>query len=273
MSGAAAVAVERGSRSAPFPLAALPGLSVHALTEAQCVEHALRELEAGRGGRIATINLDILRRCAQDEAARALVSDADLRVADGMPLVWAARLQGMRMPERVTGSNLITSLSVAAGQAGRSVFLLGGEPGAAEAAAEALRRRAPGLRIAGVHSPPFGFESDETEMARICKALREVRPDIVYVALGFPKQERLIGRIRGEAPNAWWMGVGISFSFLSGHVKRAPVWMQRLGLEWVHRLWQEPGRLARRYLVDDAPFAAGLLIRSVVRRGKSPRSV
>lgn len=254
------------SRSeAPEPVA-LDGLGIAPLTEAATVDHVIGSLADGRGGWMVTVNLDILRQVAQVEGVRALVESSDLRVADGMPLLWAARLRGTPLPERVCGSNLIHSLPAAAADAERSIFLLGGDPGTAESAAEALRRRHPALRVAGTHCPAFGFEKDPAQLAEMERLIEDATPDIVFVALGFPKQERLIERLRAAAPHAWWVGVGISFSFASGKVKRAPRWIQAIGLEWVHRTLQEPRRLFVRYFVHDIPFALGLLARSLLRR-------
>lgn len=250
----------------------LAGRPIHAMTERGAIDHILSGLDAERGGWVVTVNLDILRRLCRDAEYLALVQDADLFVADGMPLVWASRVQGTPLPERVAGSNLVSSLTMAAAKRGRSVFLLGGDEGVAEKAAAVLRSRDPDVRIAGVHCPPFGFERDEAEMASIRAKLAAADPDLVYVALGCPKQDRLIRRLRGELPKAWWMGVGISFSFLCGDVRRAPRWMQKLGLEWVHRLLQQPGRLAKRYLMDDLPFAFRLLGGALIRRFTSRAS-
>jgi N-acetylglucosaminyldiphosphoundecaprenol N-acetyl-beta-D-mannosaminyltransferase len=250
----------------PLPEAPLRGITVHAITREGCVSHILRELDAGRGGCVVTPNLDHLRRLDGDENFRAIYSRAELRVADGMPVLWAARLAGHRLPERVAGSDLIWSLSEAAARAGRSVFLLGGDPGAAEAAAAELCRRYPGLAIAGWHCPPMGFDREARAIEAIERLLAAAAPDIVFVALGSPKQEILIDRIRHILPRAWWLGVGISFSFVCGRVKRAPRWIQQSGLEWLYRLTQEPKRLARRYLLDGIPFASRLLLSSCLRR-------
>src|SRR4051794_13860937 len=143
-----------------FPTVDLRGVRVHAVTETDCVGHILSELEAGRGGMVVTPNLDHLHRCLHDLTFAALVSEADLVVADGMPLVWAARLQGTPLPQRVAGSNLISSLSGAAAANGRSIFLLGGATGTAERAADVLRGRFPSLRVVGTACPPVGFEND-----------------------------------------------------------------------------------------------------------------
>lgn len=244
----------------------LHGVRIHAVTERQCIAHVLAGLDAGRGGWVVTPNLDILRRCVKEPEFKAMVEEADLVVADGMPLIWASRLQGTPLPERVAGSNLVSTLSAGAAEVGRPIYLLGGAPGAAEAAAGVLKERFPALRIAGVHCPPMGFEKDPSAMGRIAALIGEARPSIVYVALGSPKQELVIRRLRSAAAGAWWLGVGISLSFLCGDVRRAPMWMQRTGLEWTHRLVQEPRRLMRRYLVDGAPFALRLLGSSLVRR-------
>lgn len=244
----------------------LLGVPFARVTEAQCVDHIVGELSRGCGGWVVTPNLDILRQIVRNEEVRGLVGRATLRVADGMPLVWASRLQGTPLPERVAGSNLIVSLSGAAARGGKSIFLLGGDPGTAEEAGGVLRSRFSSLVIAGTYCPPMGFDRSDAEMEKIAQVLVEVKPDIVYVALGCPKQERVIDRVRGRLPRAWWLGVGISFSFLCGRVHRAPKWMQRCGLEWVHRLAQEPGRLFKRYVVDDLPFAIRLFARSFANR-------
>jgi N-acetylglucosaminyldiphosphoundecaprenol N-acetyl-beta-D-mannosaminyltransferase len=246
----------------------LEGLGIAPWSEMETVDHVMRSLGEGRGGWMVTVNLDILRQVVKVEGIRELVGASDLKVADGMPLLWAARLQGTPLPERVCGSNLIHSLPAAAAPAGRSIFLLGGDPGTAEAAADALRTRHPDLRIAGTHCPEFGFERDPERIADMERRIAEASPDIVFVALGFPKQERLVERIRAAAPQAWWIGVGISFSFASGQVKRAPRWVQSIGLEWVHRILQEPRRLFVRYVVHDIPFGLGLLGRAIARRGR-----
>ena len=254
------------ARPRPIPIVTLKGQLIHAISEIGAVEYILTELQGGRGGWCITPNLDHLRRLTRDRKLRALYSHAALIVADGMPLIWASRIQGTPLPERIAGSSLISSLSAAAGSQSRSIYLLGGAKGTAEQAAEVLKKQYPGVRIAGIYYPEFGFENDEAQVQQLIAHLTAANPDIVYVALGSPKQEWLIGQLRGYLPRAWWLGIGISFSFLSGHVKRAPMWMQRAGLEWLHRLCQEPRRLARRYLVQGLPFAASLFASAIKNR-------
>ena len=247
------------------PRIELFGIAVDAMTERECVEHVLLALAAGQGGVLVTLNLDFLRRLLRDAAFRTICARATLTLLDGMPLIWGSRLQRTPVPGRVAGSNLIWSLPAAAAAAGRSVFLFGGAPGTAARAAAILQERNPTLRIAGTSCPPLGFERDPAAVAGALAEIQGARPDIVFVALGLPKQEVLIDRWRSALPAAWWLGVGISFSFVAGDVVRAPRWMQRSGLEWLHRLWQEPKRLARRYLLQGIPFAACFLARCAWR--------
>ncbi len=252
--------------------ASVAGLDFDLLGEEQVVARITWELAEGRGGRVVTANVDICRQVSRDHSARDLVRSASLVVADGMPLVWAARLRGYLLPGRVTGSSLIFALSAAAATHGRSVYLLGGAPGVPEQAAEQLARRYPGLRIAGTDSPPVGFDRRPCELAAVRSRLEEARPDIVYVGLGFPKQERVIAAIAPGLPGAWFIGCGAAIPFAAGALPRAPYWMQRLGLEWTHRLVSEPRRLFRRYVVDDLPFAAWLIVMSAAARLRPGRA-
>ena len=242
-----------------LPTVPLMGMELHAITEQKCTAHVMAELESGRGGVIVTANLDHLRRFADDRNYRRIASGAELCVADGAPLVWASHVRGTPLPERVAGSNLIWSLSEAAAKHGRRIYLLGGNPGTDTQAAHVLQGTYPDLDIAGTACPPIGFDRDETQLKALIEDIRDAKPDIVYVALGSPKQELFIDSVRGQLPNAWWVGVGISFSFVTGDVARAPEWMQQTGLEWVHRLQQEPKRLAKRYLVQGVPFGLKLM--------------
>lgn len=254
---------------AALPTIELLGVRLHAITEAECVAVVLDELDAGRGGWVTTPNLDHLRRLVRDDEFRALCAPSSLAVADGAPLVLASKLQRTPLPTRVAGSDLISSLSAGAARRGRSVYLLGGDPGTAEGAARVLGARHPTLRIAGTSCPEPGFDRDPARMRAIVDELVRAKPDVVYVALGSPKQEKLIAALMPALPGAWWLGIGISFSFLTGDVQRAPRWMRSTGLEWVHRLAQEPRRLARRYLVDGLPFAAVLFARTAWRGATS----
>jgi N-acetylglucosaminyldiphosphoundecaprenol N-acetyl-beta-D-mannosaminyltransferase len=249
-----------------FETVDLCGMALASLRSEQLIAHIFEQLQLGKGGWLITANLDFLRRFVRDPAARSIYADADLRVADGMPLVWASHVQGTPLPERVAGSSLLVPICQAAARDGRSVYLLGGDPNAAPVAAERLCEKAPGLKIVGISSPQISAEVSEAEIADLRATLRTGNPALVFVAFGSPKQERVIARLRAEFPETWWIGVGISFSFLAGQVQRAPQFVQRLGLEWVHRLAQEPERLFRRYIIEDLPFAFELFGRAALSR-------
>lgn len=241
----------------------------HSCTERQVVDAVREALGRGVGGRIVTPNVDILRQAVRDPAVHDYLADATFVVADGMPLIWASRLAGTPLPERVCGASLIWSLAAGLGRDGRSIYVLGGEPAPADGARRAARRLAeasPGLRIAGHQSPGYGFDSDPVALAGVCDAITAAEPDLVYVGLGFPKQEWLISRLRSELPRSWFLGCGAAVNFVAGDHRRAPGWMQRIGLEWAHRLASEPRRLASRYLRHDAPYAMRLLAGSYAAR-------
>lgn len=244
----------------------IAGVRLNALTETQVVAHVMAALERGEGGHLVTPNVDICRAAARDPALRALIDGADIAVADGMPLVWAARLLGRPLPQRVTGADLIWSLTAAAAVRGLPVYLIGGPPGVPEAARDTLCARHPGLVVAGVHAPPYGFETRAAAMAEVRGRLVAARPALVFAGLGFPKQDRLIAALRTDLPGTWFVGCGAAVAFAAGSVRRAPAWMGDHGLEWLFRLLSEPHRLARRYLVDDLPFALRLLTGALLRR-------
>jgi N-acetylglucosaminyldiphosphoundecaprenol N-acetyl-beta-D-mannosaminyltransferase len=236
------------------------------ITEADVIDVVRKAWVAGQGGSIITVNIDVARAATHTASLAELVATGSLVVADGMPLVWAAKARGKVLPERITGSSLVFSLSAMAAAERRSVYVLGGADGVPERAADALAARFPGLRVAGADSPPFGFDQTDEGVRQAIDAVVSAAPDLVFVGLGFPRQERLIERMRQEWPTAWYLACGGAIPMAAGVVSRAAPLVQRLGLEWMHRLALEPRRLARRYLRDDLPFALVLLVRSVAQR-------
>lgn len=259
--------------SEPLPCVVVHGLGFHAITEDQLVNHVIsavqrrkRTNDAAAGGWIVTANLEYLRRTTVDPAFKKTVEGADIIVADGMPIIWAAKVQGTPLPQRIAGSTFFLTFANAAERERVSIFLLGGDPGVADAAATALRAKHPALDIRGTYCPPYLFEQDAAEVEKIVSMLSEAQPDVVFVAISSPRQDRFIEMVRQRLPGAWWVGVGITFSFAAGTVKRAPRWMQKVGLEWTHRLMQEPRKLAKRYLVYGIPFGLRLMMCAMWRR-------
>lgn len=220
-------------------------------------------VRARRGGAVFTPNVDQLVKLERDPALRAAYDAAELRLADGMPLVWASRLLGSPLPERVAGADLVGPLAARAAARGWRLYLLGGPPGVAARAARVLA--AAGVTIAGhdapwIDEPPCRCDSAaRATSAAAAERVRAARADLVYVGLGAPKQELWIHRHRDTIRPAVAIGVGASLSYVAGALPRAPRWMARAGLEWAYRLTREPGRLWRRYLVDDLSFARILL--------------
>ena len=261
----------RESAASPRPPEAhettsIMGLPFDRVDEAKLIRLFLDGVRERRGGWIVTPNLDILRQFTRCPDNRRLILAASHRVADGQPIIWASRLLGRPVPGRVPGSDLVLSLPQAAARDGLSVFLLGGNPGVAAAAAARLEAQCPGLERVGSYCPPYGFEDDPSEMAKVKSAVKSARPALVLIGLGFPKQERLIDVLRTDLSETWFVGVGISLSFLAGDQPRAHAALQGLGLEWLHRLVHEPRRLFRRYVMQGFPFGLRLLAWAVMER-------
>jgi N-acetylglucosaminyldiphosphoundecaprenol N-acetyl-beta-D-mannosaminyltransferase len=158
-----------------------------------------------------------------------------------------------------------------AAQEGRSVCLFGGAPGVNERAAKVLVEKYPSLRLCGGPSPQIGNPPSTSEVEGVLAELSNLRPDILLVGLGSPKQEYLIRALSAHFPSTWMVGVGISLSFIAGDVKRAPAWMRKMGIEWVHRMLQDPRRLVKRYLVEDLPFVFRLFPHALLARRQRAR--
>ena len=216
----------------------------------------------GDGGILATVNLQFLALARRDRSFRSLLLGCRYLVADGMPLIWASRIAGDPLPERLSGVDVMQALIKTAAAQNVSVYLLGGRPGAAAASADIWRQRHPHLRIAGVRCPPLGFDQDPVLLKAEIDAIVMAAPGIVFVALGCPRQERFAVTCRDAHASAWLIGIGGSFDFVAGHTSRAPRFLQRIGLEWLHRMLHEPRRLIRRYLMECLPVGVSLLLRA-----------
>jgi len=214
--------------------------------------NAIEELiRQDKNAYVVTPNVDhIVRLERGGELARAY-KEADLILTDGKPLVWISKWYGTPIKEKISGSDLFPLLCERASKKGYRMFFLGAAEGVAAKAAENLMKKYPGLQVAGTYSPPYGFEKDEKEMEKIRQMIKAVRPHILIVALGCPKQELFIFHNREALGVPISLGLGASVDFEAGNLKRAPKWMSNHGLEWLFRITQDPKRLAKRYLVDD----------------------
>lgn len=230
---------------------------------------AIEDLVARRsGGIVCTPNVDHVVLLEDDPRLRAAYERASLVCADGMPILWASRLLGTPLREKVSGSDLIGPLITRAVARRWRVYLLGGGEGVAARAAERLKVDAPGLEIVGIDARTIDLDRGPTDHAGLVAGLTAARPDLVLVALGCPKQEIVMHRIAGAVCPAVCVGIGAVLDFLAGTVPRAPRWMSAAGLEWLYRLAREPRRLWRRYLVRDPRFVA-ILLRDL-RAAKKP---
>jgi N-acetylglucosaminyldiphosphoundecaprenol N-acetyl-beta-D-mannosaminyltransferase len=233
------------------------GAYVDCVTLAEATQRVHEFIESGLPHQVVTVNVDFIRQAQDDKLFMEVINRSDLAIADGMPLVWASGWLGDKLPERVTGVELVDQCCGFAAREGYRVFLLGGADGVAQSAAGVLTERHPGLQVAGAYSPPIG-EFSEEEDRKIVEMIKEARPHILLVAFGAPKQDTWIAKHQQSLSVPLALGVGGVFNFLTGRVKRAPIWMQRRGLEWLYRVSQEPARLWRRYFVNDLPVVTRL---------------
>ncbi|MBN2326375.1 MAG: exopolysaccharide biosynthesis polyprenyl glycosylphosphotransferase [Candidatus Omnitrophica bacterium] len=234
------------------------GIDIDSLTAAEFLQRIDEFVENGAPRQISYLNADCLNKCWSDRSYREAVIESDLVYADGMGVVWASRLFGHPLPERLNANDLLPQFCRRAEEKGHRIFLLGGENGIAEKAKDDLQSKYPNLQIVGCHKGYFTEEESE----EVIQKIREVKPDILIVGMGAPKQELWIRRHLKElgVPVAW--GVGGLLDYSAKGLRRAPVWMRKSGLEWFWRLCLEPRRLWRRYILGNIlfTFRVGFLI-------------
>jgi N-acetylglucosaminyldiphosphoundecaprenol N-acetyl-beta-D-mannosaminyltransferase len=237
----------------------------------ETVSRIIQLARSGAPAMVVTPNSDHIVALESNPELRAAYSDADVVVADGMPIVWASKLLREPLKERVTGADLMPRLCKAASEQGLKVFILGGKSGVPEEAARRLQAAYPGLMVAGAYSPPFGFEREPAENDAIVKMVAASDADLVFVGLGAPKQELWMHRHLSRFDKGVFLGIGAAVDFCAGQVKRAPNWMQLAGLEWMFRWSQDPSRLTKRYLRDFYVFVVlgKEIYRRSLRRGRS----
>lgn len=232
----------------------LLGAGIDGLTMEDTAERVAGFVRSGRPHRITTLNPEFLYRAQSEGRLLDLVNRADLVTPDGVGIVWACGVAGSPVPERVTGIDLMLRLVKLAASSGWRIFLLGAAPGVAGEAAKKLVQANPGLIVAGTH---HGYFKDE-ESHTVAGLVREARADLLFVALGAPRQEEWIDAYLENTGAGAAMGVGGSFDVISGKVQRAPAWVRRMRLEWLARLLKEPSRWRRQLIL---PLFAWLVLR------------
>ena len=200
---------------------------------------------------VVTPNVDHIVQLETNKELQAVYENAALILTDGKPLLWIAKWYKTPIKEKISGSDLFPLLCRLSANRGYKMFFLGAAEGVAAKAAKNLCERYEGLKVVGTYSPPFGFENDKDEIEKIKQMLKSAAPDILIVGLGCPKQEKFMYRYCKELGVPISFGLGASFDFEAGNIKRAPRWMADHGLEWLFRITQDPKRMAKRYLVDD----------------------
>lgn len=234
----------------------LMGCGIDNLSMEETVQRVAGFIRDGRPRQHVVVNVDKLVKASRDEGLRRIINDCALVNADGMPVVWASRLFGKGLKERVAGIDLYEALMRRSAEVGWRVYLLGAKEEVVSAVKVIYERRYPGLIVAGYRSGYWKIE----EESLVVEKIKACRPDILFVAISSPKKEQFLSRYQAEMEIPFAMGVGGTFDVAAGKVKRAPLWMQNSGLEWFYRFLQEPRRMFKRYFVDDLAFL-WLLIR------------
>ncbi|HLJ61976.1 MAG TPA: WecB/TagA/CpsF family glycosyltransferase [bacterium] len=236
------------------PVVPLLGMQLHDVDLDGAVAAIFRAIDGGRRGYVVTPNAQHVVLFRRDPVFRASCEGAALRLADGMSLVWASRFFGRPLPARVAGSDLLPAVCRVAAARGKTIFLCGGRSGVAQQAAEALTRRYPGLRVAGTFTPAERFHWVGEAGDDAVRAVRDARPDVLFVGLGAPTQEAWVHEHWDQLHVPVAVCCGAALDYAAGTRRRAPGWMRRAGLEWFWRLAGEPRRLWRRYLVLNVVF-------------------
>lgn len=245
----------------------LMGCKIDNLTMQETLDKIAGFIRSGKPHQHVVVNVDKLVKASRDPAMRRIINACALVNVDGMPVVWAARLLGTPLKERVAGIDLFTALMQRAAQCGWRVFLLGARDDVLAGVVRHYARALPALTICGARN---GYWQGEQEEQDVVHEIRASRADLLFVAISSPQKEHFLDRHQDVLQVPFLMGVGGSFDVVAGKVKRAPQWMQRAGMEWFYRFLQEPRRMFRRYFLDDMAFLGLLLKEKIAQRGKAP---
>lgn len=214
--------------------------------------------------RVAVTPVNCLLWARENEQLRGIYNSANICTADGVPLIWASRFSGPPIRGRVTGLDLLPAFAEVAARKGYSFYFMGAGEGVADRLKGRLERQHPGLNVAGTYSPPYVKTFSLQQNKRMVEQINEVSPDVLWVSLTAPRQDYWIQEHFEQLNVRVAIGVGAAFDVVAGDVSRAPVWMQKNGLEWLYRLTREPGRLYKRYLVE-APRFVPLVTAQILR--------
>lgn len=237
------------------------GCEIDNLSMEETLEQVERFIKTGEPHQHVVVNVDKLVKASKDDKLKKIINECALINADGMPVVWASRLLGKPLKERVAGVDLFEHLMRRAAERGWRVFLLGAKEDVVSNVKVTYERKYPNLVVAGYRN---GYWSSDEEPS-VVELVTQARPDLLFVAISSPKKEQFLGKYQKQMQVPFAMGVGGTFDVAVGKVKRAPMWMQSAGLEWFYRFLQEPRRMFRRYFIEDFAFF-GLLLKEAIRK-------
>lgn len=234
------------------------GITIHKFSMNDAIDVLQEWLQFGSADckYVVTPNVDHIVQLEKNAAFKQAYDHASMVVADGKPVVLASKILGKALPETVPGSDLVPNIFERFQQKNLplKIYLLGAMPGVGEVAAANIKAHWPMVEVVGILSPDFGFEKDSAYCDRICQSVAEAKADLLVIGLGAPKQEIWVDKYAHQLPVKVALCVGATIDFLAGNKPRAPMWMRKCGLEWLHRMGSEPKRLVKRYLVDAVIF-------------------
>jgi len=244
-----------------LPKANVLGIGIHAVTMRDAVDAVTAAIQGRQKGYVCVAGVHGVMEARRDPFLAAIFQGAFLVVPDGMPTVWMGKSQGLAMA-RVFGPDLMLAVLQESELAQATHYLYGGAPGVAKQLKEVLLQKYPGLRIVGTHCPPFRPLSAREQSALIDE-MNSLQPDIIWIGLSTPKQEKFMAEYLPRLATTLMIGVGAAFDFHTGRINDSPAWVKQLGLQWVHRLAQDPLRLWRRYLVNNPPFLCNAILQTL----------
>jgi N-acetylglucosaminyldiphosphoundecaprenol N-acetyl-beta-D-mannosaminyltransferase len=227
------------------------GIEIDNITFDEAIDRIVESIENKEKNFICTPNVDHIIKLQSDSLFRLIYSNAGLVLNDSKVLFFLSKILKTPLVDKISGSELLPALCRVASEKGYSLFFLGGREESAKISAQKYKENYPSIKIAGTYSPPFGFKKNKKENIKILKLISDASPDILFVGLGAPKQEKWIYDNLDKINARVSIGIGAAFEFASGKVGRAPRWISNCGMEWFWRLIKEPRRLWKRYLVDD----------------------
>jgi len=259
-------------KTSTLPVISLLGVTFHALSMNDTMDVLETFIREQRPRQVCLSNAYTVALCQKDLELKSVLNKADLVLADGMSIIWGGRWIGAQVPERIAGPDLMYEFSLLAATKGYRIYLMGSTEATLQKLKEQLLTLCPGIQIAGTYSPAMCEKLSEKENLNILEAIRSANAHILFVGMSCPKQEIWISENLHRLPVPVSLGVGAAFDFLSGNVPRAPDWLRKNGLEWLYRLYCEPRRLWRRYLLGNAVFLAALAKASLFQP-RDPHSI